>query len=109
MDTSTLTACGNDLGFEKIFSRNLDALGNNNDLLIIISTSGNSKNIIEALKMARKKGIKSLGLLGSGGCVAKKYSDLKIIVPSKITARIQEAHIFLGHYIFEQVENNLKK
>tara|TARA_E500000178_G_scaffold302021_1_gene311247 strand:- start:2234 stop:2800 length:567 start_codon:yes stop_codon:yes gene_type:complete len=109
MDTSTLTACGNDLGFEKIFSRNLDALGNNNDLLIIISTSGTSKNIIEALKMARKKGIKSLGLLGSGGGVAKKYSDLKIIVPSKITARIQEAHIFLGHYIFEQVENNLKK
>lgn len=109
MDTSTLTACGNDLGFDKIFSRNLEALGKNNDLLIVISTSGNSKNIIEVLKMAKKKRIKSLGLLGSGGGLAKKYTDFKIIVPSKITARIQEAHIFLGHYIFEQVENNLKK
>ena len=106
-DTSTLTACGNDLGFENIFARNLSSLGNKGDLLIAISTSGNSKNIIKVLKQAKKQNITSLSLLGSNGGEAKTHSDNKIIVNSKNTARIQEVHIFLGHYIFEQVENLL--
>jgi D-sedoheptulose 7-phosphate isomerase len=109
LDTSTLTACGNDLGFSRIFSRNLEALGQSNDILVVISTSGNSQNIISVLKKAKAMKIKSVGFLGSGGGKAKKYSNLNIIIPSKITARIQECHIFLGHYIFEKVENNLKK
>jgi len=108
-DTSTITACGNDIGFEKIFSRTLSALGNKGDILIAISTSGNSKNIINVLKESKKKGIFAISLLGSNGGRAKKFSDLNIIVPSKITARIQECHIFLGHYIFEEVENLLIK
>lgn len=108
-DTSTITACSNDIGFEKIFSRTLSALGNKGDILIAISTSGNSKNIINVLKESKKKGIFSISLLGNNGGKAKKFSDLNIIVPSKITARIQECHIFLGHYIFEEVENFLIK
>lgn len=108
-DTSTITACGNDIGFEKIFSRTLSALGNKGDILIAISTSGNSPNIINVLKESKKKGIFSISFLGNKGGKAKKYSDLNIIVPSKITARIQECHIFLGHYLFEEVENLLIK
>ena len=107
LDSSTLTACGNDIGFEKIFSRNLQAIGSNKDLLLCISTSGNSKNIIEVLKMSNKMKIPSISFLGDNGGLAKNYSDLSLIVPSKNVARIQEAHIFLGHYIFEQVENKI--
>lgn len=109
MDTSTLTACGNDLGFKKIFSRNLQALGNDNDILLVISTSGKSKNILEVLKTAKKKNIYSVSFLGSGGGQAKNLCDCNLIIPSNNTARIQECHIFLGHYIFEQVEKKLKK
>ena len=105
MDTSTLTACGNDYGFQYIFSRNLEALASRKDLLIAISTSGNSKNIIEVLKQSKKMKIFSIGFLGSNGGAAKKISNLNIIVPHQKVARIQECHIFLGHYIFEQVEN----
>ena len=108
-DTSTLTACGNDIGFEKVFSRTFSALANNNDLLLVISTSGNSKNIVNVLKTSKRKKIPSISLLGNNGGVAKKYSDLSIIVPHKNTARIQEVQIFLGHYIFEQVEKKIIK
>jgi D-sedoheptulose 7-phosphate isomerase len=109
MDTSTLTACGNDYSFNKIFSRNLKALSNSNDVLIAISTSGNSKNIIDVLKTAKKMKIFSVSFLGNNGGIAKKYSDINLIVNSRITARIQESHIFLGHYIFECVEDMLLK
>lgn len=108
-DISTITACSNDYNFDLIFSRPLNALGQKKDVLIAISTSGKSKNIINALKLAKKKKIFSIGLLGGNGGLAKKYCDISIVVPSKNTARIQEAHIFLGHHIFEQVENNLLK
>ena len=108
-DTSTITACGNDLGFSNIFSRNLSALGNQGDLLIAISTSGNSLNILKVLKQARKQKISSISFLGNLGGKAKKLCDLNLIVKSKNTARIQEAHIFLGHFIFEQVEKMLIK
>lgn len=105
MDSSTLTACGNDYSFEKIFSRPFEALANKKDILIVISTSGNSKNIIEVLKIAKKRKIFSIGLLGSKGGLAKKYCDINLIVQSDTVARIQESHIFLGHYILESVEN----
>ena len=109
LDNSTLTACANDYGFKKIFSRPLDAVGSKNDILIVISTSGKSKNIIDVLRLAKKKGIISVGLLGSGGGKAKAMCDLKYIAPSKNVARIQETHIFLGHLIFELVEDELIK
>lgn len=109
MDTSTITACANDYSFKYLFSRNLEAIGNSNDVLIVISTSGNSKNILEVLKIARKKNIFSIAMLGNNGGKAKNLSDLNLIIPSKVTARIQECHIFLGHVIFEAVENLLIK
>ena len=82
-------------------------LGNKNDILIAISTSGNSQNIIEALKAAKKKSIFSVAMLGGTGGKAKGLADLDLIMPSKETARIQECHIFLGHVIFENVEKKL--
>jgi D-sedoheptulose 7-phosphate isomerase len=109
MDVSTITACANDYSFKKIFSRNLDAIANKNDILIALSTSGNSKNILEVLKMANKKKIFSVAFLGNSGGEAKKLANLSLIVPSRSTARIQEAHIFLGHVIFERVEDLLLK
>ena len=107
LDTSTLTACSNDYGYKNIFSRPLDALASEKDILIIISTSGKSENIIEALKLAKKKKIISIGFLGCGGGKAKSLCSLKYIVPSNNVARIQETHIFLGHLIFELVEDGL--
>jgi D-sedoheptulose 7-phosphate isomerase len=109
LDTSTLTACANDYGYKNIFSRPLNALGSANDILVAISTSGNSKNIIEVLKLAKKKKITSVGFLGNNGGKAKNLCDLKYLVPSKNVARIQELHIFLGHLIFELVEDELIK
>ncbi len=109
LDTSTITACGNDYSFDKIFSRPFSALAEKKDILFVISTSGNSKNILEVLKEAKKKNIISIALLGFKGGKAKKYSQNSIIVDSKNVARIQEAHIFLGHYILEQVEDLLIK
>tara|TARA_B100001093_G_C26832053_1_gene1016591 strand:- start:770 stop:1348 length:579 start_codon:yes stop_codon:yes gene_type:complete len=106
-DISTVTACGNDLGFDNLFVRNLMAFGKKGDLLIIISTSGNSKNVIKALKYAKEKKITSVGLLGNRGGACRKYCNHKLIVPHKNTARIQECHIFLGHFIFNEVENML--
>ena len=105
MDTSTLTACGNDYKFKDIFSRPFEALAKKNDLLLIISTSGNSLNIRNVLSKAKKKKITTLGFLGNNGGRAKNLCDYKVIVDSSNTAIIQEAHIFLGHYIFEKVEN----
>ena len=82
-------------------------MGNKGDILVAISTSGNSKNIINALKTANAKGIKTIGLLGNKGGKAKRYCDVDLIVPSSVTARVQECHIFLGHYILEKTENRL--
>ena len=89
------------------FLRTLQALGNKNDVLICITTSGNSKNILKVLKESKKKGILSIGFLGNNGGKAKKYCDLKLIVDSNNTARIQECHIFLGHFILQRIEDNL--
>ena len=108
-DTSTLTACGNDYDFSDVFRRPFQALANKNDVLIAITTSGNSLNVIKVLKDARSKKITTLGFLGGSGGKCKKFCDIKLIAPSKSTARIQECHIFLGHFIFEQVENLILK
>ena len=107
LDTSTLTACSNDYGYNNIFSRPLDALASKKDVLIIISTTGKSKNIIQVLKLAKKKKIISIGFLGRGGGEAKSLCNLNYIVPSNNVSRIQETHIFLGHLIFELVEDEL--
>ena len=109
MDSSTLTACGNDYNFKEIFSRPFEALAKKNDILIAISTSGKSKNIIEVLKKAKKKNIFSIGLLGDNGGIAKKYCDISLVVKNASVARTQESHIFLGHYILESVENMILK
>ena len=106
-NSSVLTACGNDYGFEKIFSRTLEALGDENDILICLSTSGNSKNILNVLKFAKQNKIKSISFLGNEGGKAKSLSDSSLIVPSKNTARIQECHLFLGHFILSEVEKNI--
>ena len=104
-DTSTLTACGNDYGFEDIFLRPFRALAKKDDVLICISTSGNSKNILKVLKEAKKTKIYSVSFLGKNGGKAKKISNKSLIVKSNNTARIQECHIFLGHFILEKVED----
>ena len=106
-DTSTLTACGNDYDFTEIFFRPFKALAKKNDLLFVISTSGNSKNILKVLKYAKSKNISTVGLLGGNGGKAKKLCSVNIIVPSKVVATIQECHIFLGQYILEVVEDKL--
>ena len=108
-DTSTLTACGNDYNFSDIFRRPFQALAKKNDVLIAITTSGNSLNVIKVLKEARSKKITTIGFLGGSGGKCKKFCDVKLIAPSKTTARIQECHIFLGYFIFEQVENLILK
>ena len=108
-DTSTILACGNDYSFNKVFSRNLEALGTTKDILIVISTSGNSENIIQVLKTAKKKKIFSIAFLGNEGGKAKKHTNINLIVKSKNVARIQETQIMLGHYIFEKVEEKMIK
>lgn len=108
-DTSTLTACGNDYDFSEIFVRPFQALAKKNDVLIAITTSGNSLNVIKVLKEARSKNITTIGFLGNTGGKCKNFCDIKLLVPSKSTARTQECHIFLGHFVLEQVEKLLVK
>lgn len=105
-DTSALTAWGNDKSFESFFERQVEALGNSGDVLMVISTSGNSKNLLQATKKARILGIKTIGLLGRNGGVleAERLCDLSIIVPSHETPHIQEAHIMLVHIICEALD-----
>ena len=109
LDTSTITACGNDYSFNNIFSRSLEAIGNKGDLLLVISTSGMSKNILEVLKKAKKLKIYTISLLGNDGGKAKNLSDISFIIPNKNTARIQEMHIFIGHFVLNSVEKKIFK
>lgn len=106
-DTSIITALGNDYGFDTIFSRQVEGLGVAGDTLIGISTSGNSKNVILAMKAARNGGIKSIGLLGNDGGGLASKCNLAVIVPHSVTARIQEAHIFIIHFWAAYVEKQL--
>lgn len=106
-DSSNLTAGGNDIGFENVFARNIEGLGNKGDTLLAISTSGNSPNIIKAVEMAHQKGMNVIGLLGGTGGKLKSLVDLPIVIPSSNTQRIQEGHITIAHIICEVVEDKL--
>jgi D-sedoheptulose 7-phosphate isomerase len=106
-DTSNLTAGGNDIGFENIFARNVEGLGNEGDVLLAISTSGNSVNIIKAVEKAKNKKMKVIGFLGGNGGKLKSLVDLAITVPSNNVQRIQEGHITIAHIILELVEREL--
>ncbi len=106
-DPSNLTAGGNDIGFENVFARNVEGLGANGDVLIGISTSGRSPNVLRAVEKARERGMKTIAFLGKDGGDLKDQCDVAIIVPSNNTQRIQETHITLGHILCESVEAEL--
>ena len=106
-DSSTFTAAINDLNPNELFSRNLKTLSKPEDILLAISTSGNSENIVKVLETAKKLKIKTIGFLGSEGGESLKHCDLAFIVPSNKTARIQEVHITAGHAVIEYVETRL--
>lgn len=106
-DTSNLTAGGNDIGFENVFARNVEGLGIKGDVLLAISTSGNSPNVIKAVEMAHKKEMKVIGFLGGNGGKLKDIVDIPIVIPSSNVQRIQEGHITVAHIICELVEDKL--
>jgi len=106
-DTSAITAIANDYGYDRIFDRQFEALANEGDLLIGISTSGNSKNIISALKLAKEMNCKTIGFSGRDGGAMTELCDINLIVPSDDTPRIQEMHILFAHTICQIVDNNL--
>jgi len=107
-DTSFLTAWINDTNkSDELFSRQIEGLGNKNDILVAMSTSGNSANIIKAVKTAHHLGLKTIVLSGKGGGKLKHLADIELIVPSDNTQRIQEIHIIIGHILCEEIENSL--
>ena len=106
-DTSALTAIGNDYGYDRVFDRQVEALAQKGDLLIGISTSGNSINVINALKVAREMGCKTLGLTGRDGGAMNELCDINLVVPSNDTPRIQEMHILFAHTICQIIDNEL--
>lgn len=103
-DSSVLTAGANDYGFDRVFSRQVEAFGSPNDVLIAISTSGTSNNIVLAVEEARARGVRTIGLLGGTGGTLATLCDAAVIVPSSVTARIQECHILIGHVWCEMIE-----
>jgi D-sedoheptulose 7-phosphate isomerase len=107
VNTSCLTAIGNDYGFDQVFSRQIEALAKAGDVAVGISTSGNSPNVIKALLTARKMGLRTVGMTGASGGSLAKSAELCICVPSKDTPRIQECHILIGHIISELVEKEI--
>lgn len=106
-DSAVLTACSNDYGYEFVFSRQVEAFGKRGDLLVGLSTSGNSKNVIAAMESAKKIGMKTISFLGGDGGKMKGMADLDLIIPRKETARIQESHILIGHILCSIVEYEL--
>ena len=106
-DTSALTCIANDYHFDEVFSRQVRALGRSGDCLLAISTSGNSANVCKAVEAARSLGVHCIGLLGRDGGKLKNLCDVSIVVPSPITARIQEAHILIGHSLCGAIEQQL--
>ncbi len=106
-DTSILTAVGNDYGFERVFERQIEALGRKGDVVFAISTSGNSKNVLRAVHKAKEMGLVTIGFTGGSGGELKSLTDLTFVVPSKKTSRIQEAHIMVGHILCECVDELL--
>ena len=106
-DTSALTACANDLGFDRIFARQVEALVRENDAVIGISTSGRSRNVLAGLSEARAKGAKTIGLTGGNGGDMANICDAVLCAPTAVTARIQEVHILLGHMLCETLERRV--
>ena len=106
-DTSNLTAIGNDYGYDKVFSRQLEGMGAEGDIFFGISTSGNSQNIVNAFESAKAKGITTVALVGRDGGKMAQMADIAIIVPSNATPRIQESHILIGHIICDVIEKEL--
>ena len=106
-DTSNLTAIGNDYGYDKVFSRQLEGVGSEGDLFIGISTSGNSQNIVNAFESAKAKGITTVALVGRDGGKMGAMADYALIVPSNDTPRIQESHILIGHILCDIIEKEL--
>ena len=104
-DISVLTATGNDLGFDQIFARSVAALGRRGDLLVALTTSGRSPNILAAVKAARARGMRVMGMTGAGGRAFARRCDLCLVVPSRVTARIQEGHLRAGHLCCEAAED----
>ena len=108
-NTSFMTAVGNDYGYDLVYSRAIKAIGKSGDVLVGISTSGNSQNVLNAMIEAKNNKIKCIAFTGEEGGKMKELSDILINIPSKDTPRIQEAHIMVGHIICEFVENNIFK
>ena len=106
-DTSYLTAGGNDIGFENVFARGVEGLGSAGDVLLAISTSGNSDNVIKAVEMTKSKSMKTIGFLGGNGGMLKPLVDIPIVMPSSNVQRIQEGHITVAHIICEIIEEEL--
>ncbi len=106
-NTSILTSLSNDYGYDIVFARQIEALAQKNDVIVGISTSGKAKNVAMGIKQAKKMGVKSIALTGGDGGDLAKLADVSLIVPSAITARIQEAHITIGHIVCELVEQAL--
>ena len=104
VNTSIITAIGNDFGFDKVFARQLEGIGKAGDVLIGLSTSGNSENVVEAFRLAKEIGIITIAFTGESGGILRNLADILINVPSNDTPRIQEAHIMVGHIICELVE-----
>lgn len=104
-DSSAITACANDYGYQEIFARLIEGLGVAGDILIALSTSGNSPNVIKAVETAHRKEILTIGLLGGNGGAVQAISDISLVVPSTNSGRVQEAHITIGHILVELVEN----
>jgi len=107
-DSSIITAVGNDYGFERIFERQCEGLLNKNDIVIAISTSGNSQNVLNGVRIAKKMNIKTIGLIGKDGGALGKMVDVPIIIPSYSTPRIQEAHRIIYHIICEMIEKTIR-
>jgi D-sedoheptulose 7-phosphate isomerase len=104
-DSSILTAAGNDYGFEHVFARGVEALGRRGDLLVAMTTSGSSPNILAAVRAARARGLNVLGMTGAAGRAFARRCDLCLVVPSRVTARIQEVHLLVGHLCCEAAES----
>lgn len=106
-DSSALTACGNDFGFEALFARQIEGLGRPGDVAVAFSTSGKSPNVIQGLRTARTLGLRTVGFSGCGGGLMVDLCDALIVVPSSVTARIQEMHITIGHVLCKVLEQRL--
>ena len=106
-DTSALTCIANDYAFDEVFARQLQGIGQPGDCLLAISTSGRSANVLKAVQSARVSGIRTIGLLGCDGGIIRAHCDTAVVVPSEVTARVQEMHILIGHTLCGLIESSL--